>query len=122
MEPLAFQMDDAKLRRAGLDYHDLAHVMTHPDLDQALAQIPGNVWAFTGHASTSHTEVPYQDGDGLLFGPEPTGLPEEAMNHPRITGRLRIPMLPGLRSLNLANSAAIGLYEAWRQLDFVGGE
>lgn len=122
VEPLAFQMEDSKLRRAGLDYHDLAHVVVHPNLEDALAAIPGRIWAFTGHAKTHHSAVSYRDGDGLLFGPEPTGLPEEAMAHPRIEGRLRIPMLPGLRSLNLANSAAIGLYEAWRQLDFFGGQ
>lgn len=122
VEPLAFEMDDARLRRAGLDYHDLAHVTVHPNLEEALAAIPGRIWAFTGHATTRHTDIGYLDGDGLLFGPEPTGLPEEVMTHPRVTERVRIPMLPGLRSLNLANSAAIGLYEGWRQLDFFGGQ
>lgn len=121
VEPLCFDMDDAKLRRAGLDYHDLAHVKVHPNFEDALADVPGKVYAFTGHASTMYTDISYQDGDGLLFGPEPTGLPEEAMRHPRIAELVRIHMLPGVRSLNLANSASIGLYEAWRQLDFVGG-
>ena len=121
VEPLCFDMDDTKLRRAGLDYHDLAHVQVHPDFDDALAHIPGRIWAFTGHASTHHTQVSYADGDGLLFGPEPTGLPESAMAHPRVSGRVRIPMCDGVRSLNLANSASIGLYEAWRQLGFPGG-
>ncbi|AOZ72784.1 tRNA (uridine(34)/cytosine(34)/5-carboxymethylaminomethyluridine(34)-2'-O)-methyltransferase TrmL [Boudabousia tangfeifanii] len=120
VEPLCFSMDDAKLRRAGLDYHDLAHVQVHPDFESALAAIPGNIWAFTGHANTFHTDVTYQDGDGLLYGPEPTGLPESAMAHPRVTGRVRIPMMPGVRSLNLANSAAIGLYAALQQLGFPG--
>ncbi len=122
VEPLGFDMDDAKLRRAGLDYHDLAHVEVHPDLDSALARIPGRIWAFTGHASTKYTEVAYADGDGLLFGRESVGLPEEAMSHPRIASRLRIHMRAGVRSLNLANSASIALYEAWRQLGFPGGE
>lgn len=122
VEPLAFQMEDAKLRRAGLDYHDLAHVKVHPDLEEALTHIPGRIWAFTGSATRWHTGVKYADGDGLLFGPEPSGLPEEVMDHPRVSGRLRIPMKPGLRSLNLANSAAIGLYEAWHQLGFGGAE
>lgn len=121
VEPLAFQMDDAKLRRAGLDYHDLAHVRVHPTLDAALEQIPGNLWAFTGQATKHYTQVTYSEGDGLLFGPEPTGLPEEVLKHPRITEQLRIPMRPELRSLNLANAASIALYEAWRQLDFFGG-
>lgn len=121
VEPLAFQMEDTKLKRAGLDYHDLAHVKVHPNLEEALFQIPGKIWAYTGSATVRHTDVTYADGDGLLFGPEPTGLPEEVLIHPRINERLRIPMRPGLRSLNLANSASIGLYEAWRQLDFHGG-
>ncbi|WP_350257506.1 tRNA (cytidine(34)-2'-O)-methyltransferase [Scrofimicrobium sp. R131] len=121
VEPLAFDMDDAKLRRAGLDYHDLAHVRVHPNLEEALEQIPGRIWAFTGHATRWHTEVEYRDGDGLLFGPEPTGLPEEVMAHPRVEDRIRIPMREGIRSLNLANSASIGLYEAWRQLGFPDG-
>lgn len=121
VEPLCFDMDDAKLRRAGLDYHDLAHVKVHPNFEDALAAVPGKVYAFTGHASTMYTDISYADGDGLLFGPEPTGLPEEAMRHPRIAELVRIHMMPGVRSLNLANSASIALYEAWRQLDFAGG-
>ncbi|MDO5721048.1 MAG: tRNA (cytidine(34)-2'-O)-methyltransferase [Actinomycetaceae bacterium] len=122
VEPLCFDLDDAKLRRAGLDYHDLAHMQVHPNLDAALEQIPGNVYAFTGHGKTYYSDVSYRDGDGLVFGPEPTGLPEEAMFHPRVKERVRIQMRPGLRSLNLANSASIALYEAWRQNGFVGGE
>lgn len=121
VEPLGFDMDDTKLRRAGLDYHDLAHVEVHPDLDHALAAVPGRVWAFTGHVDTLYTDVAYADGDGLLFGPEPDGLPEEALHHPRVEARVRIHMRPGVRSLNLANSASIALYEAWRQLGFPGG-
>lgn len=121
VEPLGFEMDDTKLRRAGLDYHDLAHVKVHSSFEELLPQLPGNLWAFTGHAKRFHTDVAYQDGDALLFGPEPTGLPEEILYHQAVTDQIRIPMLPGLRSLNLANSASIGLYEAWRQLDFPGG-
>lgn len=122
VEPLAFDMDDAKLRRAGLDYHDLAHVKVHPNLDDAFKDIPGRVWAFTGAAPTWHTEVEYRDGDGLLFGPEPVGLPTEVLEDPRLEASLRIPMRPNLRSLNLANAAAIALYEAWGQLGFSGAE
>ena len=114
-------MDDAKLRRAGLDYHDLAHVRVHKSLDEALAQVPGRVWALTGHASTKYSDVSYKDGDGLLFGRESVGLSEDAMNHPRVADRVRIQMVEGVRSLNLANSASIVLYEAWRQLGFPGG-
>lgn len=122
VEPLCFDLDDAKLRRAGLDYHDLAHMQVHPNLESAFAAIPGRIWAFTGHAKTHYSSIEYRDEDGLLFGPEPTGLPEAVMQHPRIEGCVRIQMRPHVRSLNLANSAAIGLYEAWRQLGFPGGE
>ena len=121
VKPLGFDMDDAKLRRAGLDYHDLAHVMVHESLDDALAQVPGRVWALTGHATSMYSAVAYRDGDGLLFGRESVGLSEEAMNHPRVRERVRIHMREGVRSLNLANSASIVLYEAWRQLGFPGG-
>ena len=121
VKPLGLDMDDAKLRRAGLDYHDLAHVMVHESLDDALAQVPGRVWALTGHATSMYSDVAYRDGDGLLFGRESGGLSEEAMNHPRVRERVRIHMREGVRSLNLANSASIVLYEAWRQLGFPGG-
>lgn len=121
VEPLCFSLEDAKLRRAGLDYHDLAHMQVHPHLDAALEHVPGNVYAFTGHAKTHYHDINYHDGDGLLFGPEPTGLPEAAMFHPRVSERVRIQMLPGVRSLNLTNSASIALYEAWRQNGFFAG-
>jgi tRNA (cytidine/uridine-2'-O-)-methyltransferase len=120
IEPLGFELTDAKLRRSGLDYHDLADLRLHPSLDAALEVLapPTRVFAFTTHASTRHTDVSWQKGDVLLFGPEPHGLPEEVKTHPRITQQLRIPMLPARRSLNLANAAAIAVYEAWRQQDF----
>ncbi|MEZ0447099.1 tRNA (cytidine(34)-2'-O)-methyltransferase [Cellulomonas sp. ICMP 17802] len=121
VEPLGFDLSEAKLRRAGLDYHDLAHVVVHPSLDDLLALLPGRVFAFTTQATQHHTDVAWADEDVLLFGPEPTGLPDEVLAHPRITGRVRIPMLPGRRSMNLSNAAAVGAYEAWRQLGFVGG-
>lgn len=114
-------MTDAHLRRAGLDYHDLAHVEIHPNFDAAVAAVPGRIFAFTGHTDRMYTDIEYTDGDALLFGPEPDGLPEEIMSHPAITERVRIHMVPGVRSLNLANSAAIATYEAWRQLGFPGG-
>lgn len=121
VEPLGFDLSEPKLRRAGLDYHDLAHVVVHPDLGTALDRLPGaRVLAFTAQATTGFTEVSYQDNDVLLFGPEPSGLPEEVLTHPRVTRRLRIPMLPGRRSLNLANSASVAVYEAWRQRGFDG--
>lgn len=121
VEPLGFQLTDARLRRAGLDYHDLARVHVHPDLDTALAAVaPGRVFAFTGSATTSFSSVRYRRGDALLFGPEPTGLPADVLADPRLTALVRIPMLPGVRSLNLSNSAAVAVYEAWRQLGYPG--
>lgn len=119
--PLGFDMDDAKLRRAGLDYRDSAATTVHESLEAAYeALLPARVFAFTAHADTSYADVSYQGGDVLLFGPEPTGLEEAVLADPRITARLRIPMRPGMRSLNLSNAAAVALYEAWRQLGYPG--
>ncbi|MFE1596124.1 tRNA (cytidine(34)-2'-O)-methyltransferase [Nocardia sp. NPDC058705] len=121
IEPLGFDLSESKLRRAGLDYHDLAVVTVHPDLATALTAIrPGRVFAFTTQASTRFTDVAYQDNDALLFGTEPTGLPEEVLADPAITDQVRIPMMPGRRSMNLSNAAAVSVYEAWRQLGFPG--
>ena len=121
IEPLGFTMTDAQLRRAGLDYHDLAQVSVHADLDALWAAVlPARVFAFTASASTSYAGIAYLPGDVLLFGPEPTGLAPAVLEHPHVTARLRIPMLPGRRSLNLANAAAVATYEAWRQHDFPG--
>ena len=119
--PLGFDLSDAKLKRAGLDYHDLASVVVHPDLETALASdalADSRVFAFTAKATTWHTDTAFRAGDVLLFGPEPTGLCDEVLSHPRITDRVRIPMLEGRRSLNLSNAAAVVTYEAWRQQGF----
>ncbi|MBF6086987.1 tRNA (cytidine(34)-2'-O)-methyltransferase [Nocardia cyriacigeorgica] len=119
VEPLGFDLSEPKLRRAGLDYHDLASVTVHPDLAAAWAALrPERVFAFTTQASTRFTDVRYQPGDVLLFGTEPTGLPTEVLADPHITDLVRIPMLPGRRSMNLSNSAAVAVYEAWRQHGF----
>ncbi|MFI6220805.1 tRNA (cytidine(34)-2'-O)-methyltransferase [Nocardia salmonicida] len=121
IEPLGFDLSESKLRRAGLDYHDLAVVTVHPDLATAFAAIrPGRVFAFTTQATTRFTDIAYHDNDALLFGTEPTGLPEEVLTDPQITEQVRIPMLPGRRSMNLSNAAAVSVYEAWRQLGFPG--
>ncbi|MCW2539897.1 MAG: tRNA (cytosine34-2-O-)-methyltransferase [Frankiales bacterium] len=120
--PLAFEFTDARLRRAGLDYHDLASVTVHADLGAAWAALmPARVFAFTAHANTYYTAPAYRAGDVLLFGPEPVGLSTAVLADDRITEQLRIPMLAGRRSLNLANAAAVAAYEAWRQHDFAGG-
>jgi len=121
IEPLGFELTDAHLRRAGLDYHDLADVHVHADLDAALAALPGRIFAFTGKAARSFADVSYERGDALLFGPEPSGLPDEVLADRRLTDRLRIPMTPAVRSLNLSNSAAVAVYEAWRQHGYDGG-
>jgi len=120
VEPLGFELDEPRLRRAGLDYHDLAQVVVHPDLDHALAGL-GRLFAFTTQAERWYTDVDWQDGDALMFGAEPTGLPPEVQDDPRVTDRVRIPMLAGRRSMNLSNAAAVATYEAWRQIGFPGG-
>jgi tRNA (cytidine/uridine-2'-O-)-methyltransferase len=121
VEPLGFDFADAKLRRAGLDYHDLAVVTVHPNLEAAFEAVgDGAVYAFTTSATTAYTDIAYSPGDILMFGTEPTGLPDAVLRHPRITDQVRLPMLPGRRSMNLANCAAIAVYEAWRQHGFAG--
>lgn len=125
VEPLGFDLSEPKLKRAGLDYHDLASVAVHPDLDSALsspALMISRVFAFTAHATRWFTDVEFVPGDVLLFGPEPTGLSDTVLSHDRVTERLRIPMVGGRRSLNLSNSAAVVAYEAWRQQGFTGAE
>ncbi len=121
--PLGFDLSDAQLKRAGLDYHDLAVMTVHDDLDAAWeALLPARVFAFTAGASTTYTDIAYEPGDVLLFGPEPTGLPEEVLRHAHVTDRVQLPMLAGRRSMNLANTASIAVYEAWRQHDFAGAK
>ena len=116
-----FDFEDAKLKRAGLDYHDLAVVHTHDSFEAAVeALAPARIFAFTARTERSYTDVAYEPNDVLLFGPEPTGLPEDILNHTAITDRLRIPMVSGRRSMNLANCASIAVYEAWRQQGFTG--
>lgn len=122
IEPLGFTLEDKQLRRAGLDYHDLARVTVHPSLDDCLAQLSGaRIFAFTRDATTSYADIAYRADDVLLFGRESDGLPDDVLADPRITERVRLPMLPGRRSLNLSNCAAIAVYEAWRQLGFQNG-
>jgi len=121
VEPLGFDLSEPKLRRAGLDYHDLASVTVHRSLDEAWTALDGaRVFAFTAHARRSFTEIRYAPGDVLMFGPEPTGLDPVTLADPHITAEVRIPMLAGRRSLNLSNAAAVAAYEAWRQHGFNG--
>lgn len=112
VEPLGFDLSEPKLRRAGLDYHDLASVTVHASLAHAWEALsPARVFAFTAQATTLFTNVGYRAGDVLMFGPEPTGLDEATLADTHITGQVRIPMLAGRRSLNLSNAAAVAVYE-----------
>jgi tRNA (cytidine/uridine-2'-O-)-methyltransferase len=121
VEPLGFDLSEPKLRRAGLDYHDLASVTVHPSLRAAWdALLPARVFAFTAHATRSFADIDYRAGDVLMFGPEPDGLDAVTLADVHISGQVRIPMLAGRRSLNLSNAAAIAVYEAWRQHGYTG--
>jgi tRNA (cytidine/uridine-2'-O-)-methyltransferase len=119
VRPLGFRTDDAAMKRAGLDYGELSRLVVHVDLAAAWTAIgDARVFAFTRRGSVLHTEVSFRLGDVLLFGPEPTGLPAEVLADARVAESVRIPMVSGVRSLNLANAAAVAGYEAWRQLGF----
>lgn len=139
--PLGFDFSDKHLQRAGLDYHDMAHVVVHKNLDTALTALtaggdspaaqampeqasrePGRVFAFSARGKRHFGEIEYRPGDVLLFGPEPTGLTDEELADPRVTEVVRVPMLPSRRSMNLANTAAIAVFEAWRQMGYCDGE
>lgn len=121
VEPLGFAMEDRQLRRAGLDYHELANVTVHPDLDACLATLPGRrLFALSTRGGTSHAAVAYAAGDVFLLGPETAGLPASVLAAVPPDRVLRIPMRPGNRSLNLSNAAAVIVYEAWRQHGFAG--
>lgn len=121
IEPLGFTLDDARLRRAGLDYHEYARVVRHAGLPAARAALPGARWiAYTTRASVRHTDLNHAPGDVLLFGPESRGLGHDVLATVEPGLRVRLPMRPGQRSLNLSNAVAVAVYEAWRQLGFAG--
>lgn len=123
VEPLGFDFSDAKLRRVSLDYHDLAVVTVHKDIEAAWEALqPERVFAYTSDGETSYTDIDYRPGDVLMFGPESVGLPEWLKRDPHVTARVRLPMRPSLRSLNLANAASIAVFEAWRQNGFAGAK
>lgn len=120
IHPFAFDLGEKRVRRAGLDYHELAHVYQHQNLAACLAEIqPNRVYALTTKATYSYHQPTFQSGDAFLFGPESRGLPAEIIGDLPEEQRLRIPMKADARSLNLANAVSIMTYEAWRQLDFV---
>lgn len=123
IHPLGFELDDKRMRRAGLDYREFADVREHDNLAAFMAIVsPPGIWAMSTHGATPHTEMRYQDGDALLFGPETRGLPKDILEALPEERRIRIPMRPESRSINLSNAVAVVLYEAWRQLDFAGGK
>ena len=115
---LGFELDDKRLRRAGLDYHEWAAVKQHADLDELLSEINGRVFAITTKGAQRYTDVKFEPEDLLLFGPETRGLPDSVLAALPEAQRLRIPMQANSRSLNLSNAAAIMVYEAWRQQGF----
>jgi tRNA (cytidine/uridine-2'-O-)-methyltransferase len=124
VEPLGFPLDDAKMRRAGLDYHDYATMKVHPDWEAFLAAQspdPQRMFAMTTHGSTPFAEVAFRPGDIFVFGSETRGLAPELRNAFPPAQRIRLPMRPDNRSLNLSNTVAVVVYEAWRQNGFAGG-
>ena len=122
IQPLGFSLDDKRLRRAGLDYHEWASIKTHVSF-QAFATEAAftRLFAISVKGKRGYHEVAYREGDALLFGPETRGLPDDLRRHSLVDTVLRVPMQQTSRSLNLSNAAAIVLYEAWRQLGFRGG-
>ncbi|HWX64988.1 MAG TPA: tRNA (uridine(34)/cytosine(34)/5-carboxymethylaminomethyluridine(34)-2'-O)-methyltransferase TrmL [Rhodanobacter sp.] len=121
IRPLGFELDDTRLRRAGLDYHEYASVAVHDDLASCLAVIgTPRVFAFTTRGQVAHVDARFADGDALLFGCETAGLPAEVLETIPPAQRLRLPMCADSRSLNLSNTVAVAVYEAWRQLGFAG--
>ena len=122
IRPLGFELDDARMRRAGLDYREWATIRVHDDFAAAREVVTGTLYAFTRKAMRHHVDAAFAAGDGLLFGPETRGLPDDLLESLPDGARLRLPMRPGNRSLNLSNAVAVAVYEAWRQQGFAGAE
>jgi tRNA (cytidine/uridine-2'-O-)-methyltransferase len=121
IEPLGFALDEPRLKRAGLDYREYADVRTHRTLDDCLRALGSpRLFALSTHGETRHDAPSFEPGDAFLFGPETRGLPQDILGARPPLQRLRIPMMPGSRSLNLSNAAAVVIYEAWRQQGFAG--
>lgn len=123
IHPLGFTPDEKRVRRAGLDYHQFTSIAQHTNFEQFLqTEQPKRIFACSTKSSVNYSSVEYQDGDYLLFGPESRGLPADILQSLGKENIIRIPMIPESRSINLSNAVAIILFEAWRQLDFMGGE
>lgn len=123
IEPMGFRLDDAKMRRAGLDYHEFAKVQVHSSLADFITTVqPNRAWAFSSKVSKPYHQVQFAENDAFVFGPETRGLSKEQLALIEPACHLRIPMMANSRSLNLSNTVAIAVYEAWRQLDFQGAK
>lgn len=121
IEPLGFELDEKRVRRAGLDYHELANVKTHKNWQAFVDAVqPEKCYALTTKGKRWHTDVSFKPGDAIIMGPETRGLPDHMLNSLSEEERIRIPMVPDSRSLNLSNATAVIVYEAWRQLEFSG--
>lgn len=122
VKPLGFSLEDKQLKRAGLDYHEYANLQVHENWEACKQALTGKrMFAMTTKGSTRHTDLQFKADDVFVFGPETRGLPQEIRDEFLPEYRVRLPMLPDSRSLNLSNSAAILLYEAWRQIGFING-
>ena len=122
VEPLGFDLSDKQLKRAGLDYHDLAHVTVHRDWAACRTALAGRrFFALTSRGTVRYDSVAFQPGDVVVFGSETSGLPQAIRDEFPPEACLRVPMLPGNRSINLSNTVALVAYEAWRQHDFIAG-
>ncbi len=123
IHPLGFNWDHHQLQRAGLDYHEFVEVTQHIDFNNFLEKVqPLRLFGISTRGVNQYDKVKFKEGDAFLFGPETRGLPEQVLTQLPENNRLRIPMRPGQRCLNLSNGVAIILYEAWRQLSFYGGK
>jgi tRNA (cytidine/uridine-2'-O-)-methyltransferase len=121
VEPLGFTLDDRQLKRAGLDYHDLASLTVHTDWQDCRQALSGRrMFALTTRGKRSYAEIEFQVGDAFVFGPETKGLPQPLLEEFPAAMRLKLPMLAGNRSLNLSNAVAVVVFEAWRQIGFLG--
>ena len=122
IEPLGFKLEDKQLKRAGLDYHEFSTMLVHQSWEDCKTALAGKrLFAITTKGSTRHSNIEFKADDVFVFGPETRGLPDAILNTFPDGRRVRLPMLTDSRSLNLSNSAAVLLYEAWRQIDFEGG-
>jgi len=123
VEPLGFRMDDRQLKRAGLDYHELASVRVHPDWDSCYAALRDRrLFALSARGTLGYADARFKRDDAFVFGPETRGLPDALLARFSPERRLRLPMRPGNRSLNLSNAVAVVVFEAWRQLGFEGAQ